>query len=47
MEFDDELILFLRKISSLEVGPQIVYPSQAAALPASKQTYAYMTMKDK
>jgi len=46
MEFDDELILFLCKIPSLEVRPQIVYPSKAAALPASKQTCMYITVKD-
>lgn len=37
MEFDDELIFFLSKVSSLQVRPQVIDPPEAAALPAAEE----------
>ena len=31
MEFDDERVLFLGKVSTLKVRPEIVYPPETAA----------------
>lgn len=39
MEFDDELVFFSSKIATLEIGAEVVYPPEAAALAASKQTF--------
>lgn len=38
MKFDDEIFLILCEVASLEVRPQIVYPSQPATLAATEQT---------
>ena len=37
MELDDELVLFLGEVATLEIGAQVVYPAEAAALAATKQ----------
>lgn len=41
MKFDDDLIFFFSEIASLEVRSQIVYPSQPATLPTSKQPCSF------
>ncbi|RWW34513.1 hypothetical protein GW17_00000725, partial [Ensete ventricosum] len=38
MELDDELVFFGGKIAALEIGTQVVYPPEPAALATSKQT---------
>lgn len=38
MEFDDGLLLGLRKLAVFEVGPEIVSPPQPAALSAPLQS---------
>lgn len=38
MQSDDQILLLLREVASFEVGPQVVDPSQPAALPASLQS---------
>lgn len=35
MEVDDEVVLILGEVASLDVGPQVVGPPQAAALAAA------------
>lgn len=37
MEGDDELVLVVGEVTTLQVGPQVVDPPQAAALAAAKQ----------
>jgi len=37
VEFDDEFVFFFCETSTLEIGTQVVYPSQPAALSASQQ----------
>ena len=39
MEADDEILLLLGEAAPLEVRPQVVDPSQPAALAASLQAY--------
>lgn len=46
MEFDDKLVLLLSKVASLKVRPEVVYPTKAAALAASKQAYTQMHQKE-
>lgn len=38
MKFDDEIFFILGEVASLEVRPQIVYPSQPATFAATEQT---------
>ena len=40
MEVDDEVLLLLGEAAPLEIRPQVVDPSQPAALAASLQAYA-------
>jgi hypothetical protein len=44
MELDDELVLLLGEITSLEVRSQVVDPSQPAAFPAPQQPYTQVTL---
>jgi hypothetical protein len=37
VELDDELVLLLREVAALEVGPEVVDPPEAAALAAAEQ----------
>lgn len=37
VEFDDEFVFFFCEAAALEIGTQVVYPSQPAALSASQQ----------
>jgi len=39
VEFDDELVFFLGEVSALEVGAQVVYPAEAAALATTKKAW--------
>ena len=39
MEVDDEVLLLLGEAAPLEIRPQVVDPSQPAALAASLQAY--------
>lgn len=39
MESDDEVVFFLREITSLHVRAQIIHPPQPAALATSFQAY--------
>lgn len=45
MEFDDDLVLLFGEVASLEVWPEIVYPSKTAALATTKQAYIYIYIK--
>jgi hypothetical protein len=38
VELDDELVLLLREVAALEVGPQVVDPPEAAALAAAHKS---------
>ena len=38
MELDDEVVFFGGKIATLEIGTEVVYPPEPAALATSKQT---------
>ena len=39
MELDDELVFCRRKVAALEIGAEVVYPPEPAALATSKQTF--------
>lgn len=39
VEADDELILFVSEVPSLQIRPEIVYPSEPATLPTSHQPW--------
>jgi hypothetical protein len=44
VEADDEILLLLGEAAPLEVRPQVVDPSQPAALTASLQAYTYQNI---
>ena len=39
MELDDELILLLREVASLEVGTEVIDPPKPATLAAPQKAY--------
>lgn len=41
MELDDEVVFFGGKIATLEIGTEVVYPPEPAALATSKQTCSF------